>query len=1045
MMTFRKLSASSVGQLLRAYFTEHTPEAAHEPDRPPGPHPDPGGRLTAYYTGRDSRAIWRPDMPASVAGAIGIDPTKPPKDAELDRLFEAKRGDTGKPWSRHHRDISAYDLTLAPHKSVSLAAEFAATDAESAAIWNAIDRANDATMRYVARELGWARRGNGGRDGADPGAVAWASFRHHTARPTVAIQDGPGGVTYIEEARDVPGDPHAHIHNALFNVVVTDGGRVGSLDTQRLRERVHEFGAYFQARLADELRRLGARVRYDKNEQAIVLAAIPDEASDVFSKSRRQVERSAAAYAKDQGLDWDDISAFGKRKILAATGLAARHKKNGAAIDREVWRAQAEAIGWEHKTVFENVKLAALSDEERHDRAYQFAARHLAAEFHTSAVIDHDKLRLYAARGLIGVGIAGGIADIDRVVDLIEQRGIMLNGEHVSFIVGIMGDKVRVTNTAQVRIEESLAQEASRAAHDRSGALSTEIIRDAIAVSPLDFTKELAHGAAQKAAIYALGRSGALTLLTGGAGAGKTAILQPLVAAWKADTRFDPDGRQIIGVATAWKQADALKREGAELRNAGIDETWALQPFLWAVDSGVIAPTWNTVLVVDEVSQIGPRSMLKLLELQARTGMTIKALGDREQAQAIEAGDTIEIMRRALPKSALPELLSTIRQTARRDREIAGLFRHSKAEAALAMKREDGTAILVGGDQDQVVGEIADLYIERRDFLRASGAKDSVTVSTPTNDDAADISRAIRARLQARGEIGTKETIYAAIDQRGETYDLPIAIGDRLRLFRRTWVESAEKGKKGGYIGNNGDVVEVVAHHDDGLLLRAADGRTGKVEWRRLRHEGGRLLLGFGYAVTIDAAQGTTSAEHINALPRGTAALSAFKTYVAESRARGTTWTMIAEGAVLEAEKLSRALGDQTPITSADLWKRVATHMSEKPYKPLGTDLVVGARRARDHAIDTLIQSCHRLDIQRAAGRNHGNEFRQRKRAEIVRKAVGRHIADLGVAARENMALIHTVAHTAVAHFQTVASLGEVARQRVEKPPPRPRGPSLRP
>ena len=52
------------------------------------------------------------------------------------------------------------------------------------------------------------------------------------------------------------------------------------------------------------------------------------------------------------------------------------------------------------------------------------------------------------------------------------------------------------------------------------------------------------------------------------------------------------------------------------------------------------------MLVIDEISQIGPRPMLELLELQARTGLTIKAIGDREQAQAIEAGDTIEIMRR---------------------------------------------------------------------------------------------------------------------------------------------------------------------------------------------------------------------------------------------------------------------------------------------------------------------------------------------------------------------------------------------------------------
>jgi hypothetical protein len=45
-------------------------------------------------------------------------------------------------------------------------------------------------MRYVAQEVGWARKGAGGEDGADPGAVGWLSFRHHTARPTLHIQDG---------------------------------------------------------------------------------------------------------------------------------------------------------------------------------------------------------------------------------------------------------------------------------------------------------------------------------------------------------------------------------------------------------------------------------------------------------------------------------------------------------------------------------------------------------------------------------------------------------------------------------------------------------------------------------------------------------------------------------------------------------------------------------------------------------------------------------------------------------------------------------------
>ena len=84
--------------------------------------------------------------------------------------------------------------------------------------------------------------------------------------------------------------------------------------------------------------------------------------------------------------------------------------------------------------------------------------------------------------------------------------------------------------------------------------------------------------------------------------------------------------------------------------------------------------------------------MLKLLELQAKTGMTIKMLGDREQVQSIEAGDTIALLKRVLPKPAMPEVLTAVRQKNDRDRKIAALYRDGKAETALAMKRADGTA-----------------------------------------------------------------------------------------------------------------------------------------------------------------------------------------------------------------------------------------------------------------------------------------------------------------------------------------------------------------
>ena len=43
------------------------------------------------------------------------------------------------------------------------------------------------------------------------------------------------------------------------------------------------------------------------------------------------------------------------------------------------------------------------------------------------------------------------------------------------------------------------------------------------------------------------------------------------------------------------------------------------------------------------------------------------------------------------------------------------------------MKREDGTATLVGGDQGQVVERIADLCIQRRGLLPDSGDRRGIT------------------------------------------------------------------------------------------------------------------------------------------------------------------------------------------------------------------------------------------------------------------------------------------------------------------------------
>jgi hypothetical protein len=953
MLNFRKISAASDGAAIRAYMTQDEPE----PDSlkvhgvaVDGRALETGERLTAYYTGRGERANWRADMDPRVAAALGISNARSdPRNGQLDALFEARRADTGDDWSHHVRKNSGFDFVFAPHKSVSLAAEFAPTEAEQQMIRNAIHAANDDALRYAARDLGFARKGHAGEKGAEAGEIGWVTFAHDAARPTVAVQNGPDGATYLLDA-PIAGDPHYHLHNFIPNLVVADDGRVGSIDSKALTSnKVPEYGAFFQARLADRLRWLGLRIGLDAGAGAAVSLDIPEAAVLMFSKRDRQVVGNAQRYAREHAMDWDELSLERKKQILHEASAAGRLGKTKEEA-HAVWREQVAAIGWAPASVLGATAATERTDAQRREAAYAAASASLSAEFQLKAVLDAERLRVHAARGLIAAGAAGGRADVDAVVTLIESRGFTHDGVSATLIFGLHEGKERITHTEQLRIEQNVVDMARAAARDRSANLSDAAIRAGVERVEADdvgvrFTEE------QLAAIRKLGAGGKLSLLTGVAGSGKTTLLKPLVDAWHND------GRIVIGMSTAWRQADALMETGA-------DETFALQPLLNAIDNGEFQADEMTVLIVDEISQIGPRPMLKLLELQAKTGMTIKMLGDREQVQSIEAGDTIALLKRVLPKAAMPEVLTAVRQRHDRDRTIAALFRNAEAEKAFAMKREDGTAKFLEGDADQVVRQIADLYIERSDALKAQDSSYGVTITTLTNAEAADISRAIRERLKARGEIGTDEVTYKAVVYRSEKrefFDLPIATGDRLRMYRKT---VAEIDGKRATIGNNGDIVEVVRKTAAGLVLRNTRGQIAQIDWKRLSDpKTGRLLLGFGHAFTIDAAQGmSTKGEHINALPHGTGAISAFKTYTAESRATGRTYTLISKAAVHAAVQRSRALGDVTPITEADLWKQVARDASEKPYKALALDIAGMARRQHDRAVETGLSNHEKIE-----------------------------------------------------------------------------------
>ena len=986
---------------------------------------------------------------------MGVDGGREPDAAQTANLLAGKRADgTAVDLAAFERGVTAskarigyIDLTFSADKSLSVAWAFAPTEAERNIIAQAHRDAVDSAVRYVAAEIGQVRKGKAGKGGVEAGHVAWLSFDHYASRPTVEVaRTDEQGQPYTELLTvKMAGDPQLHTHVAVPNVVLTDTGRVGAMDLDVLEGRIHEFGAYYQAHVATNLRRHGVEVALDERTGAARLAAIPDEVRDAFSKRTRDGTEAAREYATDQGLDWDALSPARKAGLIkegtqkhklaktegmgdadrAAFEQAARRDDKG---DFAAWRRQAAALGWEHAGVLRPDQVPPeRSRDERLEHAYQTALGLLEKEWERRARIDGEDLRVVAARALVASGVQEP-ADISAITRAFATRGVRQAGRDTSLIWGedvpVRGkDRVGVTTALHEAQEEELVALARAAAGDRSAALSAAAIRRAVErreAMPLEeggLRFEGAHGQAQREIIGQLGRGGRLAVAIGVAGAGKSALLAPLVDAWRAE------GRTVYGAALAWRQTGDLAAAGIAAGNRA-----ALAPFLKRAEAGLIRLDKKSVVVVDELGLVGTRQMLDLMRLQARHGFKLVAVGDPRQAQSIEAGPVISILQQALGEGAIPELLTTMRQATERERTTSLMFRNGQTAKALDAKREDGTARLVPGGYRDAVAHVAALWRERVE-ANAADPTFALTVSAPTNTDAREISAAIREQRRAMGQLGADARVLHATDQAGVAFELPLAVGDRVRLFDRVNATFSDSGMHGN-IGNNGSVLEVRAIGEAGLVLRNAAGREGSVRWGTLRdRESGRVRLTYGDVLSIDATQGGTSTEHINAMPGGSKAVNAFKGYVAESRHRRTTWLVASDGAERQEVTRRRPLGDQRPVREADVWDNVARNLAREPEKGSALAFLERAQELRRGGARALQEGLQPAEARQARGLQRstlaGVFARRRDEARVAASGVGEQFAAL---ARRQAEVMDRLTQLGPAIREAVATGAERAR-----------------
>ena len=402
-------------------------------------------------------------------------------------------------------------------------------------------------------------------------------------------------------------------------------------------------------------------------------------------------------------------------------------------------------------------------------------------------------------------------------------------------------------------------------------------------------------------------RADRITAEIGAAGSGKSYRTERAAETWRAD------GRTVWGAALAWKRTGAFEL-------AGIDENHraAVTPFINRVKRGIYRVSRDDVVVVDEIAMVGTRQFGEILKLRDQYDFHLHMTGDDKQTRSVEAGAPVELLRRA--GVALPEFTANYRQQTERDRRTASLWREGRALEALTRLQEDKSLHMEKG-REATIAKAATL------------AGPDTLVIAASNQDARDVGLAIRQRRQAAGEIGPDRFMLRVTDRAGQ-FEMPIAVGDRVRLFDRV-------GDGRQVIGSNGDVMRVC--NVDATGMDVQNERTaveGRVTYDRLRDQDtGAMKLGTGECMTIHASQGDTVDRAVFVLPNGTTGLDSGRAYTASSRHRDKVQIVTNETA--EREAIGRhQVGDRSRVTKDDVIKHMATNLGRQDKAEIATQLL---------------------------------------------------------------------------------------------------------
>lgn len=709
-----------------------------------------------YYLGTEVAAKWR----GKAASLLGLDTSKNVTKQEFEALLSGKHPTTGKKLTQRLRKDRrpGVDFTFSVPKSVSLA--WAINGDEE--IIEALQDAVRETMEKDLEPLLHRRV----RDGANvnttnrkqTGNMVYCDFLHQTSRP---VDGSP--------------DPHLHVHAFAINLTA-DENRFFAAEFAEAMRQLPSLQAKFDSRLARKLKRqLGYEVKKSSYKQSgriktgWELKGIERSTIEKFSQRTKQIEEFAAA----EGI----TDAAAKSKL----GKKTRQSKNSELpVERlrENWQAK---LTQKEREAFDALRAGAIGKESGQAEAESLAA---TVDF----AIEHHLYRQATVEEhlILGTALEHAVTfSPEQIKEALDEADI------IARIKAIDGaDRKFITTQEVLEAERSMIA----FARDSRGTRYTLGTNDHV------FKREWLNEEQRNAVNHVLRSRDTVIVVAGGAGTGKTSLMQETVEG------VQKANKQVFTFAPSTDARDVLMKEGfleAQtvehlVRNTKLQDT---------INDG-------DVIWVDESGFLDTRSMNAIFKIARQRNARIVLSGDTRQHNSPRRGEAMRLLEAEAGLNVV-RIEEIQRQKGLYKKAVSLISRRHE----IVDQKNQTTGLMAGFDLLDKMGKIKEIQHEDRhavladQYIGNTKKKKSTLVIAPTRIEGGMITEEIRDRLREAGAIGKEnrdvrqlKSLYLSEAQKSE-----------ISTYQSGMVVQFHQNVKGGFKRGERYRVQV---NDKGVLLK---------------------------------------------------------------------------------------------------------------------------------------------------------------------------------------------------------------------------------